>query len=292
MIYQSIDIAATQVFLVVLLSIRCDVTLLIEVTQHNGLFGIFLDVNNHLIIITYRIVLTLSRILRHRNLREKLLNLLLNLIHVYITYHYDSLQVRTIPFMIVIAQVLIGEIVDDVHRADRHAVFILRTLIDLRHSQLHQSLHSTSGTTGAPLLMDNTTFLVYLCIFQQQVMTPVVQNEQTRVENAFTFQRNSRNIIYRLLYAGISIQVSTKLHTNGLAPGNDTQLLSLAREVLGTIKRHVFQEVRQATLTGFFLYRTHLLGDIEVCQSCLFGIMTQIICQAVLQLSCSNGGVL
>ena len=163
--YQVVDIVAAQIFLVVLLIIWRRITLLIEMTQDDRLFDIFLDVDNHLVVIAYRIVLALSRILRHGNLGEQLLNLLLHLVDINVTHHDDSLQVRTIPLMIIVTQVLIGEVVDDVHRTNRHAVLILRALIDLWHRLFHQSLHSLACTTCTPLFMDDTSFLVNLCIF-------------------------------------------------------------------------------------------------------------------------------
>ena len=55
--------------------------------------------------------------------------------------------------------------------------------------------------------------------------------------------------------------------------------------MLRTIEGHVLQEVSQTTLTGFLLDGTHALGDIEIRQSGLLGVMTDIIGQTVLQLS-------
>ena len=76
--------------------------------------------------------------------------------------------------MIIVAQVLIGEVVHDVHRTDGHTILVLRAFVNLRHRLFHQTRYGSSSPTGTPLLMDDTTLLVDLLIFQQQVMAPVV----------------------------------------------------------------------------------------------------------------------
>jgi hypothetical protein len=71
-------------------------------------------------------------------------------------------------------------------------------------------------------------------------------------------------VIHRLVDGGIGIQVGTKLHADSLAPRYDTQLLTLAREVLGAVEGHMFEEVCQSTLTGFLQYTTYALGNVKV----------------------------
>ena len=70
------------------------------------------------------------------------------------------------------------------------------------------------------------------------------------------------------------------------------QLLTLAGEVFGPVEGHVLQEVSQTTLTRLLLDGTHALGDIEVRESCLLGVMTDIIGQAVLEFSCPDVRIL
>ena len=48
----------------------------------------------------------------------------------------------------------------------------------------------------------------------------------------------------------------------------------------------------QSALTGFFLNRTHPLGNIEFSHSGLLGIMTDVVRHTVLQRSLPKGGVL
>ena len=84
-------------------------------TEGNGLFLILLNGHDHRVVVVDRIVDTLSSLFRHRDGREGLFNLLLHLVDIEVAHNNDGLQVRTIPFLIVVAQVLIGKIVDDIH---------------------------------------------------------------------------------------------------------------------------------------------------------------------------------
>ena len=65
--YQTVDITVTQIFFAILFVVGCCLALLVEMTEHDGLFLVLLDVNNHLLIVVNGIVDTLSRIFRHRN---------------------------------------------------------------------------------------------------------------------------------------------------------------------------------------------------------------------------------
>ena len=69
-------------------------------------------------------------------------------------------------------------------------------------------------------------------------------------------------------------------------------MLTLAREMFGTIKRHMLQEVSQATLARFLQDGAHTLGYIEVGKSCLLGIMTNVVSESVLQLALTDGCIL
>ena len=261
-------------------------------TEHNRLLRILLNIDNHRVVVVHRIIDALGTFLRQGDRRENLLHLLLHLVDIEVTYHNNSLKVRTIPFLVVVTEVLIGEVVDNIHRANGQTVFILRTFINLRHSLFHQSLNGHTCSAGAPFLMDNAAFLIYLLVFQQQIVAPVVQNQQTGVSNAFTLQRYGRNIVYRLVNRSIGIQIGTKLDTNRLTPRYDTQFFAFTREVLRSVKRHMLQKVSQSTLAGLLKDGANALGDIEISQSWLFGVMTEIVRHTILQFSCTNGFVL
>ena len=54
--------------------------------------------------------------------------------------------------------------VNDVHRADGHAVLIFRALIDDGQDIFLHALHGHSRAAGAPFLVDNTALLVNLLV--------------------------------------------------------------------------------------------------------------------------------
>ncbi len=115
---EAFNVIVVQVFDGVLLVVGGDVVFLIEVTKNDGLFGVFLNIDNHLFVVGHGIVDALGATLGQRNGREEFLDFLLDLIHIDIAYDDDGLQVRTVPLLVIVAQVLVWEVVDDVHRAD------------------------------------------------------------------------------------------------------------------------------------------------------------------------------
>ena len=282
---EAVYIIVAQIFLAVLLAIGSCLALLVDVTENNRLFLVFLDVDNHLLIVGHRIINTFGCLLRHWDRRENLLDFLLHLINIDIAHNNYCLQVRAIPLLIIVAQVLIREVVYDVHRADRHTVFVLGSLINLGHSLLHESLNGHTGTTCAPLFVNNTTLLIDFGILKQQIVTPVMQNQQTRVDNALALQWGRTYVINRLVYRGIGIEIGTELNADGLAPGNNAKFLTLSWEVLGAVECHVLKEVGKSALTWLLKYRTYALGNVEIGKASLLCIVADIIGHAILKLT-------
>ena len=282
---EPVDIVAAQIVLGVLLIIGRSLALHVEMAEHDGLFGVFLYIDNHLLVVANGIIHTLGTILGQGDGREHLLDLLLHLVHIDIAHHYDSLQVGAIPLIIIVAQVLIGEVIDNVHRANGHAVLILGAGIDLGHGLLHEPLNGTACPSRAPLLVNHAALLVYLGILEQQVVAPVVEHEQTGIENALALERGRSDVIDGLVDGGVGIEVGTKLHADGLAPRHDAQSLAFAGEVLRAVEGHVLQEVSQSALPWLLLDGAHALGNIEIGQSGFLGIVTDVVGQSVLQLA-------
>ena len=140
--------------------------------------------------------------------------------------------------------------------------------------------------------MDNATFLVYLAVFKQYIVAPVVENEQAGVYDALAADGGSPYVVHGLVDRGIGVEVGPKLDPDRLAPGHYAQLAALAGEVLGAIKCHVLQEVGQATLARLFEDATHTLGDVEVGQAGLLGIVADVVSKSVLQLAGTNRSIL
>ena len=94
------------------------------------------------------------------DIRPKSLNLLLHSIDINISDNENTLQVGTIPLVIVVTQFVVGEIVNHRHQADRHTLGITIAGDKLRKDGF---VHTESGTcSSTPLLMNHTTLLVNL----------------------------------------------------------------------------------------------------------------------------------
>ena len=67
----------------------------------------------------------LCSICRNSSVSPKLLNLILCVVYINITNNDDTLVVWTIPLLIVVAEVLIRELVNNAHQTNWHTMTIL-----------------------------------------------------------------------------------------------------------------------------------------------------------------------
>ena len=120
------------------------------------------NADNRLIIVLDLNIESLSRILSASNCAENAFYLRLHFIYVNVTDHHNSLLVRTIPLLIIVANCLIREIVHYFHRTYWKTNTIEIPRIHFRKYGLihtHLSIHSTS-----PLFMDDSPFVVNVII--------------------------------------------------------------------------------------------------------------------------------
>lgn len=164
-------------------------------------------------------------------------------------------------------------------------VAVLRTGIELGQVAL-QHAHLGAGAQ-TPLFVNHATLLLYLLLFEQQSVGPVVENEQAGVDDALAGRRHITYIIYRLVNRGVGIQVGSELHANALAPAQ--QLVAL--EVLRAIEGHVLQEVGQSALVVILLDGADLLCNVEL--GTILGpvVVTDVIRQSIVQFTDANIGV-
>ena len=113
---------------------------------------------------------------------------------------------------------MIREMINNIHRPDRQAVFIFCASINYGKHTFHHTLCCFSGTTRTPFLVYYATFLVNFLVSKQQTMAPVVQNKQCRVEYFLTFYGHRCNVIHRLINACIGIKIGSKLYANAFTP--------------------------------------------------------------------------
>ena len=136
------------------LILQCDTTTLC--------FRIGHDSYQRFVIMVHRVDRTLTEVLTTRYICPQRFDLRLDSIHIDITYYDDSLVVRAIPFMVVIAQRLVLEVIDHSRVTDHIAFRILCTRIHLRIQLFPDT--TVSCTTGAPFFQDHTALGVYLFV--------------------------------------------------------------------------------------------------------------------------------
>ena len=92
---------------------------------------------------------------------------------------------------------------------------------------------------GAPLFVDNLALGINFLSFQRDETAPVVENQEAGIYQSFAPGGYVGEIIDRLVKGGIGIDVGAEAYSVFF------QILdqSLAREILGAIEGHVFQEV-------------------------------------------------
>ena len=247
-----------------------------EVDGVGALLLVLVDGNDRLCIVGHRIVLELGCIgSRWLDVSKRLLYLLLHLIEVEVTYNDNGLQVWTIPLAVVATQRLVGEVHHDVHRTDRQTMSVLAVRIYHRQRLLIHAHHGRTAIT--PFLVDDTTLLINLLVIEQEVVAPVVKDEQTGIDGTRDFDVHIVDVINGLVERSVSIQILSVADTDAL----EIFLQTVAWEVGGAIEAHVFEEVCQTTLIIIFLDGAHLLGDVEEGTLLRPFIVTQVVGQSI-----------
>ena len=80
---------------------------------------------NSILRVRHSFFYNLCCISRNSRVSPKLLNLVLGMVYIDITNNDDTLVVWTIPFLIIVAKVLIRELIDNAHQANWHTMTIL-----------------------------------------------------------------------------------------------------------------------------------------------------------------------
>ena len=154
---------------------------------------------------------------------------------------------------------------------------VLRVGVELGQVAL-QHAHLCAGPES-PLLVDDAALLLNLLGLQQQTVGPVVEDEQTGVDDALARGGHVRDVIDRLVDGGVGVQVAAELHADGLAPLHDV----VALEVLGAVEAHVLQEVGQTALLVVLLYGAHALCEVDLGPLLRPGIVTDVVGQSVVE---------
>ena len=264
---------------------RCDIALIRDVDRVLRSFLVSSDTYDGLVVVFDRDVDTLSCIHWSRDVGEDLLDLSLRVVDIDVTDDDDCLQVGAVPLLIVVAQDLIGEAAYDLHLTDGEALPVLIA----REGKVEELLHVAHipAIAAAPFFFDDTTLSVDLLILEADEATPVVEYEDTAIDDALAWDGDLHQRVDRLVEARVSIDVATEAGTDALEEVDD----SLAWEVLCAVEGDMLEEVSQTLLRVFFLHRAYLLGDIEFSSTLGLFIVTNEVGQTIGELSDTDGGV-
>ena len=127
------------------------------------------------IIIGYFHRLYLSGIGRHLDAREELLDLVLDMVDIYITHDDDCLIVRAIPLAVVSTQGFRLAAVDDAHQSDRETVAILVVLIKLWQRALYHALLTHDAHTV--LIVYHVALVIDGFLGKRDTVAPILEDE-------------------------------------------------------------------------------------------------------------------
>ena len=108
------------------------------------------------------------------NIRPEGFDLRLNGIDIDVAHYDDRLVVRTVPFMVVVAEGLVCEIIDDRGVTDDVALGVLGTRVHLR---VHLFPYTPARrATCTPFFEDDAALRIDLFVQKEQTATPVVHH--------------------------------------------------------------------------------------------------------------------
>ena len=119
--------------------------------------------------------LNLGGIGRHLDAREELLDLVLDMVDIYITHDDDCLIVRAIPLAVVSTQGFRLAAVDDAHQSDRETVAILVVLIKLWQRALYHALLTHDAHTV--LIVYHVALVIDGFLGKRDAIAPILEDE-------------------------------------------------------------------------------------------------------------------
>ena len=162
--------------------------------------------------VLYGEVDALGGILGHFYVGEHFLDFVLNTVHVDVAHHDYTLKVGTIPFFIVVAECLMGEVVHHFHSAYGQTVTVDVVGVNFR-KQVGEYAHLTH-IGGAPFLMDYGTLGIDFLGEEEKVVGPVVENEQAGVLNALAHHRHIVDVVDGHVDACSCVEVLAEFHSH------------------------------------------------------------------------------
>ena len=163
------------------------------------------------LVVGYVEVDALGSVLGHLDGAEELLDFSLDAGRVDVAHHDDALLVGTVPLVVVVAEHLRVEVVDHLHGADGQTVAVAVVGVD-GGEQLFDDAH-LAHVGAAPFLVDYAALLVDFLGVEQQVVGPVVEDEQAAVLHALACGGHVGDVVDGLVDGGVGVEVLAEFHT-------------------------------------------------------------------------------
>ena len=137
------------------------------------------------------------------------------MVNIHVTHHDNTLISGVIPFLVVVAQLLIFKVIHHAHQSNGETSAIFRTRIEFREVAFEHSAACASAQT--PLFVYHSAFLVNFFRVERKVTSPVAQNQKTGVEGALASSRHVIDVVHRFVDGGVRIEVGTEFHAQTFA---------------------------------------------------------------------------
>ena len=226
------------------------------------------------------------RVLYGGNVGHQGNDLLFHHVHVEIADDEERLHVGAVPAVVEITELLVVEAAEALFTADDVAGRVARIAVKIGPEFLIGP--PACVLTGAELLDDDTALVVNLVAVERDVVRPVVENEQGGVDDAFAGDRHVGHVVAGHLLCGEGVQVGTEFHADALQVVNHV----LAREVLGPVEGHVFEEVCESLLGVLLLQCPHIVENPEFCLIGGFVVVADVVSHPVVEHALAYLGVI
>ena len=168
-----------------------------------------------------------------------------------IAHHHHGHQVGAVPVFVEALDGFMLEALETFFCADGQALGVQRAAEYFGQQNLIDAV--LQPFSQAQLFQHNATLSVGIGIVKTHALCPVLQHQETLFDVVRVFGGDGQHV-HRLVEAGVGVQVSAKLHPDGLQVRNQLMLLKVG----GTVERHVLNHVGQPQLVFVFQNRSGL----------------------------------
>ena len=196
-------------------------------------------------------------------------------------------MVGVVPSLVVVFEVLVGEVVNDVHKSDWHTAAVFAAREEGLDAAFHHSVPRARAHT--PFAVDDSALVVNLLVVEGERAAPIAEHEEAGVDEPTVFVGGDVvDVVNRLVETCVCVEFAAKTYAVFFEHFDE----AFAGEVLASVERHMFKEVGESALVFFFLHRADFLRDVEARLIFRFFVVTDVVGEPVVKASDASVGVL